>query len=90
MKSLSTELIERHGFDNYIKMIKNDAEIVFNTESGKRLMDFLEWQFHYDSGTYFGDVTQMHINEGKRQAILTIKTLVDKDEEAVLEGFKQG
>lgn len=90
-KKFSEELIERHGSEAYIKMIKSDVETVFGTQAGTRLLDFLEWVCYADRGLDADGASdrQFFINEGKRQIYITLQTLLTRDVDDVLEAFKR-
>jgi hypothetical protein len=90
-KKLSEELIERHGSEAYIEMIKSDVETVFGTQAGIRLLDFLEWFCYADRGLDADGASdrQFFINEGKRQIYITLQTMLTRDVDDVLEAFKR-
>jgi hypothetical protein len=73
---------------DYARQIKADVEAVFATESGKRVMELLEQIGHYNIPTWSKDSNEFLLNEGKRQVVLTLKTIikwpVDKIEEEIV------
>lgn len=73
---------------DYAKQLKNDVESVFATDQGKRLMVLLEQLGHYNIPTWTKDSNEFLINEGKRQIVLTLKTIlvwpVEKIEEEII------
>lgn len=73
---------------DYAKQLKADVEFVFASEQGKRVMGLLEQVGHYNIPTWTKDSNEFLINEGKRQIVLTLKTIltwpVEKIEEEII------
>lgn len=53
----------------------------------KKILEFLEEIGYVSRGTYDGNRDQMLINEGKREIVLTIKTMVEQPVENILAHF---
>lgn len=63
---------------NYVKDLKSNMHSVFDTPQGKEVMKFLEkscgW---YQSVFEPGDPQMTLINDGRRQVVATLKTILE-------------
>lgn len=73
-----------------IRQLQDDLNTVFNNETGKRVMDFLE-EISGQSLPIFdpSNINITLVNEGKRQIVLTIKTLLRLKPTQVVEYFRR-
>jgi hypothetical protein len=69
--------------EEFADQLKRDVESVFKSSEGERVMEFLEQICHYNLPTLSskgGDgvarLTNTLINDGKREVILTLKTIM--------------
>lgn len=70
---------------NYVKTLKGDMHIAFDSPSGQEVMRFLEmtccW---YKSVWHPGEPDMTLINDGKRQVLATIKTILECTPEQIV------
>ena len=75
---------------NYIASLKSNMHAVFDTPQGQEVMKFLElsccW---YKSVWEPGSPDLTLINDGKRQVLATIKTILECSPEQIIELAKQ-
>lgn len=58
----------------------HDYQEVFTSEAGQRVLDDLMKECHFLKPTYSPkDTASIHLNEGKREVILRILTLLNQD-----------
>ena len=62
---------------NYVKGLQSNLHLVFDSPQGKEVMQFLEEAVGYDA-SIFDPMSKENtwINDGKRQVVATIKTLL--------------
>jgi len=70
---------------DYVKTLKANLRTTFESPQGKEVMKFLEEAVGYDN-TVFDPVNRdmVLINDGKRQVVATIKTLLKLDPEQIV------
>lgn len=75
---------------DYIKALQSNLRSVFDTPAGKEVMKFLEDAVGYDQ-SIFDPVNRdlILINDGKRQVVATIKTLLKLSAEQIYALAKQ-
>ena len=74
----------------YVKELKQNAHILFDSPSGKEFMAFLEKACGFYTGV-FDPVNRdmILVNEGKRQVVSTIKSILTMTEEQIISWVKQ-
>lgn len=72
----------------YAEQLKRDVERTFASDHGLRTMQFLEQICFFYLPTHAETTDKMLINDGKREVVLTLKTImrwpVDKIEEEII------
>jgi len=71
-----------------IKGIQEDYKTVFRSEEGKRVLAHLETMGFWNSTTISKDPNITAFNEGNRAFLLSIKTILNTDLEALAEMYK--
>lgn len=70
---------------NYVKTLKSDVHATFDTPAGKEVLQFLEkacgW---YDSVLTPDNPDLTLINDGKRQVLATIKTILELSPDQII------
>ena len=62
---------------DYVKTLKSDMHAVFDTAQGKEVMDFLEQSCCWYQSVWSPTSPELTlINDGKRQVLATIKTIL--------------
>ena len=70
----------------YVKTLKQDMHVLFDTPSGEEIMRFLEMTCCWYQSVFNSDSPDMTlINDGKRQVIATIKTILTLSPEQIVE-----
>lgn len=77
----------------YAEQLKRDVERTFSSDHGLRTMQFLEQICFFHTATFDSDPNRMMINDGKREVVLTLKTIlrwpVDKIEKEIVKQMQQ-
>jgi len=75
---------------NYVSGLKSNMHVVFDSPQGKEVMKFLEqtccW---YRSVWSPGDPEMTLVNDGKRQVLATIKTILELNPDQIVQLAKQ-
>jgi hypothetical protein len=74
----------------YVKGLKSNVHLVFESPQGKEVMKFLEQTCCWYKSVWSPDQPDMTlINDGKRQVLATIKTILDLSAEQIVALAKQ-
>lgn len=74
----------------YVKQLKSDLEQAFLQERGERLTEYLEELVGYHRSVYDPQSTELTlINDGKRQVLATIKTVMRLSPTEVVAYYKR-
>jgi len=81
-----SKLIDR----SYVKVLKEDIIFIFGTPQGKELMNFLEESCGWYSSVWDAQNRDLTlINDGKRQVVATIKSIMKLSPDEIVAMVKQ-